>query len=311
MASEIIDIHGHLFPPTVVDHTPPGGLSPSLAAAWPLLRDADAQLEQAARAGTDVKVVNAPLSTVAGPTGAIAPDLAARLNDALAAEMARHDGRLVAFATVDAFAGDEGAEEARRAVDQLGFPGLLVDAARGDAVLSDPEARPTLAFAAQRGIPVFAHPVNPPRLDPRFARVPGGVLLARGTESALSTLALLASGTLTELGGLELLIAGIGAAALLLSAFLDGPDAPQPPPSAARTRLWIDTMGFDPQAIRYAVDTVGADRVVVGSDWPIMWRDASRERVEDALSAAGLDEADAAAVSGGNARRLLALPVLR
>ena len=235
-------------------------------------------------------------------------ELPARVNDELAAAVAAHPGRLAALATVDAFAGDAGAEEARRAVEQLGLPGIVVDAAQGELLLGDPQARPTLDYAAGAGVPVFAHPVNPPELAPRYARLGGpGVLLARGTESALSTLGLLADGVLAERPGLDLVLAGIGGAALLLAQFLDpaesGPDAP----SAARARLHIDTMGFDPRAVAFAVDVLGPEHVLVGSDWPIMRREAGRERVARTLSAAGLGDTDAALVTGGNAVRLLGL----
>jgi predicted TIM-barrel fold metal-dependent hydrolase len=306
MPSEIIDFHGHFFPLEVVPRRP-NGLMPALASAWELLTDARAQLELAAAAGTDFKVVNAPLSSIAPVARVAAADLPARTNDALAAEVQRHDGRLIALASVDAYRGDAGAEEARRAVEELGMPGILVDAAQGEELLSDPIARPTLAYAAGQGIPVFAHPVNPPTLPNRYATAGRhGVLLARGTESALSTLGLLAGRVFDELADLKLVLAGIGAAALLLAPFLDdqGQDGD---PSGQRSLLHIDTMGFDPKAIRFAVETVGADRVLIGSDWPIMWRDASRERVHESLSNAGLNECDKALVAAGNARRLLGL----
>jgi predicted TIM-barrel fold metal-dependent hydrolase len=309
MSAEIVDFHGHWFPPTVVDATTPPVHTPAIRASWPLLTDVDAQLRRSRAAGTAVKVVCAPLSSLR--LAAIVPEaeLAPRTNDAFAQAVARHDGGLAALATVDAFAGDAGAEEARRAVDELGLPGLLVDAARGEDLLGDPVTRPTLEFAAQRGLAVFAHPVNPPEIAPRYARVGGaGILLARGAESALSTLGLLAGGVLEELDGLQLVIAGIGAPALLLSAFLDRPDSGDPPPSAARARLHVDTMGFDPAVTRYLVDLLGADHVLVGSDWPIMWRDASATRVAAMLDAAGVTGSDADAISGANARRLLGLP---
>lgn len=229
-------------------------------------------------------------------------ELPTRTNDALAEAQRTHGPGLVALATIDAFRGDAAAEEARRAVDELGLPGLVVDAAQGERLLSAPEARPTLAFAAARGIPVFAHPVNPPILPIRYAtQRQAGALLARGTESALSTLALLDAGVLTELAGLKVVLAGIGAAALLLSPFL--PEAA----AAARGLLHIDTMGFDPAAVRFAIDALGPENVLVGSNRPIVGRAASRTRVEALLDAVGAQDPDRRLIAGGNARRLLGL----
>jgi predicted TIM-barrel fold metal-dependent hydrolase len=308
----IVDFHGHWFPPAVVERRAGAGHTPAVTRRWELLTDLDAQLEAAAAAGIDVKVVNAPISTLLPAARVPLAELPQRTNDALAEAVARHGGRVAALATVDPYRGDAGAEEARRAVEQLGLKGILVDAADGERLLSAPEARPTLAYTAAGGIPVFAHPGTPPQLPARYTAVGGaGMLLARGSESALSTLSLLSAGTLSELDGLQLVIAGIGAAALLLSVFLDGPDASAPLPSAARSRLHVDTMGFDPAVTRFLLDTLGPEQVLVGSDWPIMWRDASRDRVERMLADAGADDRAAALVAGGNAQRLLRLRLRR
>jgi len=306
--TEIVDFHGHYFPPAVVDASP-SGLMHTLAHAWSLLTDIDAQIERSREAGTDLKVVNAPLSSIAGSSRFTSDELPARVNDALADDLSRRPGSFLALATVDAFAGDSGAEEARRAVEDLGLSGIVVDVTSGQRTLADPVARPTLAYAASRGIPVFAHPVTPPDLAERFIGNPLGVLLARGTESALATLALFEQGTLTELDGLRLIVAGIGLAALSFAPFLDPADG-EGRFSGERRHLYIDTMGFDPKSIRYLVDSVGSDHVLIGSDWPIMWRDSSRERVTSALAKAGLDDHDASLVAAGNAHSLLSPAVL-
>jgi predicted TIM-barrel fold metal-dependent hydrolase len=300
--TEIVDFHGHWFPPAVVATTPTAPLPPAVGRVWPLLLDLEAQLDAAEQAGIGLKVVNAVYGGIAAVATVPLADLPARTNDVLAEAQREHSGRLLTLATIDAFRGDEAAEEARRAVDELGLRGLALDAAQGELLLSAPEARPTLAFAAERGIPVFAHPVNPPVLPPRYAdQNHAGVLLARGAESALSTLALLDSGIFDELPGLNIVLAGIGAPALLLAPFLPERAA------AARGRLFVDTMGFDPAATRFAIDALGADHVLIGSDWPIIDRNASVERVSALLDATGVNDTDRALIAGGNAQRLLGL----
>jgi aminocarboxymuconate-semialdehyde decarboxylase len=63
-------------------------------------------------------------------------------------------------------------------------------------------------------------------------------------------------------------------------------------------------MGFDPSAIRFAIELLGSDHVLAGSDWPIM-PIASRQQVEESLSTLELTELQVAAILGGNAMRLL------
>src|SRR4051794_10171104 len=125
---DVVDFHGHWFPPSLVEAVPAPSLPPVLRGAWPLLTDLDAQLEAAAEAGTSVKVVNAVLSSIAPAASVPLASLPSRVNDALAEAQRAHGPRLVALATIDPFRGDEGAEEARRAVDELGLTGLVVDA---------------------------------------------------------------------------------------------------------------------------------------------------------------------------------------
>jgi predicted TIM-barrel fold metal-dependent hydrolase len=269
---------------------------------WPRLVDLDAQLELAVASGVALKVVCAPLAGQLPADGIPAAQLPRRLNEAFAEAIRERGPVLSALATVDAYSGDAGADEARFAVDELGLPGIVVDVSQGERLLSAPEAGPTLAFAAERGFPVFAHPVGPPVLPPRYAEQGfAGIVLSRGTEAALTTLALLAAGVLEELPGLQLVVAGIGGAALALAGLFDDG------PSAARSRLHVDTMGFDLPTARLALDVVGPERLLVGADWPAIPREASRERVGMLLDGLDLDGPGRALVAGGNARRLLGL----
>jgi predicted TIM-barrel fold metal-dependent hydrolase len=301
----LIDFHGHWLPPAVVETAPSEHMPPTVRAVWPLLTDLGAQLRAAEAAGIDLKVLSAPYSALVPAAHVPRDELPRRTNEAMAAAVAEAPGRLAALATVDAFRGDEAAEETRHAIGELGLSGLILDASQGELLLSAPEARPTLTAAAELGVPVFAHPVNPPILPERYAVAQGlGVLVARAAESTLSTLHLLASGVLDELPGLRLVLAGMGAAALSLAAFLDV-DGDGQSPADARSRLFIDTMGFDPPTIRFAIDVVGAEQVLVGSDWPISDRNSDRKRVDRTLTAAGLDDRERDLVAAQNSTDLL------
>ena len=303
-APEVVDFHSHWFPPAVVREQPADGLTPALRRAWPLLTDLPAQLELlAADGGPTTRVLSAPLSSIAAMVDVPADELPKRVNEQLAWAVAEHAG-VRALASVNAFAGDAAVDVAEHAIDELGLDGLLLDCAQHELLLNAPEARPTLVFAAERGIPVFAHPVNPPSLAARFADAGGpGILLARGCESALSTLALLRDGVFKELAGLRVAIAGIGAAALLLAGFLD--EEGSGGAVLEGIELHVDVMGLDPVFVRAIVDILGTDRVLVGSDWPIMPRAATVARVGSTLARAGLDGPGIEAVAAGNARRLL------
>ena len=49
----------------------------------------------------------------------------------------------------------------------------------------------------------------------------------------------------------------------------------QKPPSAYQSRIYYDFLTSSEAGLRFLIDTVGVDRVVVGSDWPFVGWDPS------------------------------------
>jgi len=77
------------------------------------------------------------------------------------------------------------------------------------------------------------------------------------------------------------------------------------PPSAYLRRIYVDTLVHDPQQLRALITQHGADRVVLGTDYPY---DMGCYQVQDLLDAVpGLTEAERDAIHAGNAERLLTL----
>lgn len=305
----LIDFHSHYYEASWAATPATPGLR-GLARVWPLMTDIVAQLDALAAVGVDTKVLSAPAASLVAAGGQLSAALISRINDRLAELVAAYPGRLLALATIDAFQGESAAREVERAVQSLGMGGICVDCALGERFLDAAEARPTLEAAAALDAPIFVHPVSPTWLPERYSRLGHpGVLLARGTEDAASILALLRSGRLTELPNLKVVIPLIGVAALIFAGLIDEERLredgwPDTPPSEIRRRLYIDTMGFDAPTIRFALDLLGADHVLLGSDWPIM-PIAARPRVTGLLANLNLNAAEQDAVLGGNTLRLL------
>ena len=78
------------------------------------------------------------------------------------------------------------------------------------------------------------------------------------------------------------------------------------PADVSIRRFLFDTVVHDPALLRAVIETVGADRVLLGSDYPF---DMADPRPVETVRAARLSEEDEAAVLSGNAERLLALGV--
>ena len=301
--AELIDLHTHIRPPwwEGASGTGAGFGSPETVAR---LLDLPRLVEESYAAGITRRALSAGVEGVFGPRGPVASSDVRRVNDFTAEAVAKDPGLFLGLATVDLYAGDAGAEEAVHAVRELGLHGLFLDAQREGLHPGSPEARPTLAAAAELGVPVFIHPVWAPD-DELYAEAAGqpGRSFGRGITNGLAALALLHSGVFEELPELDVIITALGTGAVLFAADAVAAYTQQ---HGRTPRLHVDTLRFHPPTLAYLVAALGADRVVLGSDWPIRL-DAHAEDVRAAFDRAGLDAGQQALVGSGNARRLFGL----
>lgn len=75
-------------------------------------------------------------------------------------------------------------------------------------------------------------------------------------------------------------------------------------PSDVARRFYYDSMVFDPLSLRFAVDYLGVERMVLGTDFPAMRRPA---QLADILDPLGLGEAHFHRIASDNARAFLGL----
>jgi predicted TIM-barrel fold metal-dependent hydrolase len=160
MSQAVIDFHCHHVPARF-DLTAVRAAPPSQKARWEAiarkLSDEDLLLKDVHDGQLRARVVNIPVQLVADADGRVPHDTIMAINDHVAELAARHPGRIIGLASVDAYDGDRAGREAERAIRDLKLRGVFVDCARGDALIDAPQARPTLEVAARLGVPVFAH----------------------------------------------------------------------------------------------------------------------------------------------------------
>jgi len=307
---DIVDIHTHLWPPA----WGPGGkyekkqfgFGPDI---YRRITSPTALVDEFAAAGIALGVVTTTIESLFGAEGPIDQNLVREANDWLAGLAATHPS-IAAFGVVDIFSGEAAAVEAERAIVDLGLSGLVVDSARAGRFLADPAARPTLEVAARHRVPVFVHPVAHPNSDILIAGAGAwGNSLGRGLMNGVAFLSVLNSRILEALPDLHLVFATLGLGGIVQAARggLFGRDNRHP---ASRPNVYFDTMGDDPRIVKVLVDYFGAERVLAGTDWPILPAlDAAR--LKASLTEAGLSDSEQRLVAGGNARRLLGLRQVR
>lgn len=236
--------------------------------------------------------------------GNVPPGTIPRINDAVAELVSRHPGQLYGLATVDAYSGEAGARELTRSVKELGLRGVFVESAKRDLLPDAPEARPTFATAAALGVPVFIHPVADPQMNNRFKKyVRLGARLTRSTINCAALFAMLESGMFEELPNLRVVVTALALGGVLLAGtFSDGTRLSKDAPAVTR-RDYIDTTGLHPVRLRTAIDLLGADHVLMGTDRPVVAE--TSERMQAVLSASGLDASEQQMVASGNTLKLL------
>ncbi len=307
---EIIDFHNHHVP-AQFDLTALKFAPPNQRARWEAiarkLSDEELLLKDVRDGELRARVVNIPAQLVADAEGRVPHETIMAINDYVAGLVARHPDRIYGLASVDAYDGDRAGREAERAIGKLGLRGIFVDCARGDLLIDAPQARPTLEVAARFGVPVFAHPVAPQLLTRQMA--PYGVigtLFARGTVNSAALIALVEGGVFSQLPGLQVVVTAHAIGGLAMASGLSGQSRqPSGALEVMRRHVFIDTQLIHPVLIRAAVDLLGADHVMAGSDWPIVDDGPIRGPLAKALAEAGLTGDEQEAIAVGNCRRLL------
>jgi predicted TIM-barrel fold metal-dependent hydrolase len=302
--TEVIDLHSHIthpdFPPVPTRGTD-AELTRRMRADVEWNADFETQVQIMDERGIDIRVLGTSISLF-HPVGSPPPDVVRAINDHLAARLTEQPDRFLGFATIDAFDGERAAAEVVRAIRELSLAGIIVDSTDGSRLIGGPETRATLEAAASLGIPVFVHPTSLEESLALEALSRLGVILDRSTTNSAGLLSILEHQIIQKLPQLRVLFTSLTVGALASAAILGIDDQLRGDGDGG---IYVETLGLQPKVIRFAVDVLGVDRVVVGTDWPILQIDASRDRLGHVFAEAGLDSDAVTRISAGNARSLL------
>jgi aminocarboxymuconate-semialdehyde decarboxylase len=242
-------------------------------------------------------------------------------NEKLAAACAANPERFVAFATVALQHPELAAEQLEEGVKKYGLRGAGIGGNIAGEEISDPKFHPFWAKAEQLGVVVFIHPQGdgaPTQLQGRF-KGNGylGNVIGNPLETTIALSHLIFEGTLDRFPGLKIMAAHSGGFLPSYSGRSDtgcptrpdlcpgGTHGPiKKKPSEYLKQMYYDTMVFNAEGVRHLAAEVGADRLVVGTDFPYPW---TKTAVDLILQTPGLSDADRTAILGGTAARLLGI----
>jgi aminocarboxymuconate-semialdehyde decarboxylase len=189
--------------------------------------------------------------------------------------------------------------EASRAVEVLGLKGFQIDSRVLDRELSDPSFDPLYAHLARLNAPLIIHPLgfsHGHRLGAFFMVNTVGQPL----EEIIAINHLVFGGVLDRHPALKVLIVHGGGYFPFYLGRMDHAWAHRPElkrltskrPSDYLRSMWYDTCVFAPEQIRHLVDVAGADRVMLGSDYPFDMGDPDPLATVDAAGLSSEERAD-------------------
>ena len=273
--------------------------------------DLDLRVAEMDEIGVDVHALSLTMPMVDFADGRFARDLSAAFNDGCAEAHARYPDRVVGFAMLPWHAPDLAVEELARAAKLPGIRGVYAPTHVLDNELGDEMFHPIYEMMQDLGLALFLHPIHV--VEPkRLRRYYLNNLIGNPTESGIAAAHFIFSGTLDKYPKLEVCLPHAGGIFPYVVGRLDHGGKVRP--EMARRdkgaldylrRFHYDTISHSDSALAYLIDLVGADRVMLGSDYCF---DMGYERPVDVVTShPGIDQAARAQILSGNARKLLGL----
>lgn len=240
------------------------------------LFDVDLRLYHMSQMGIDVQALAVPpfmYFYAADPQTGLA--YAQKLNNAIAKVVESHEDRFIGLATVPLQDPPQAVRELERAVHSLGMKGVEIGSNVNGKNLDEPEFRPFFAKAEELDIPIFIHPhyvLAPARLS----RYHLGNLIGNPTDTTVAVASLIFGGVMEEFPRLKVYLAHAGGCVPYICGRWEhgwrnnvtAHQALQRPPSYYLGRFCYDTIAHSPESLTFLIKRMGADKVMLGTDYP-------------------------------------------
>ena len=274
--------------------------------------DLDLRLEAMDAQGVDAQALSLTQPMAYWADDHLSQKLCEVFNNTLVEAHEKHPTRFFGFATLPMQTPALAIREVRRVAKLPGIKGVYLGTCILDRELSDEAFWPVYEELSALGLPVFLHPLNVIGGTDRLKEYFFANLLGNPFDNAVAAAHLIFSGVMDRFPKLEVVLPhGGGAFPFLVGRLEHGwrvrPEARhlERSPREYVSRFYYDTITHDRAALRYLIDLVGADRVLLGSDYCF---DMGYEEPRLVLTEHdGISDEEKLAILEGNARRLLRL----
>lgn len=277
----------------------------------PEMTDFDLRIRNMDAAKVDLALISLTSPSVFIGDERVSVTLANRINDDFAEAAKRYPTRIRWFASLPWQYPEAAIKELRRTRER-GAIGIAMTTNISGKALIDPLFRPVWKAIEEMKMPVFIHPTTPYIDVSAMGMGEYGLANTVGftADTSLCFMRMILDGFMDAFPGLDLIACHGGGTLPYLAGRMDqmwqkGSSARKisAPPSTYLKKLWYDSIVYDQRTLEYLVDTVGAHRVLYGSDYPFLIGDmvGMLERVDR------LPGDQAEAIRSGNAKRLFKL----
>lgn len=287
-----VDVHSHVIPAEMLEaleknperyqmriDSAANKLVRPDGSALPLFKefsDAAAKVEGMDRKGLDISLISpAPFVFFYWLDADRALEAARIINDGIARMAMRFPERLRGMGTLPMQHPEAAVAELERIVKDHGFTSVELGCSIEDEQLADPRFRPILKKAQELKVLIFTHPYS----NVEFCGVEQYYLrnlIGNPLHTTIMVAHLMFSGALDELQDLKICLAhGGGYVPYQFGRLAHGHEVRKETKARTKTsprdllrRFYYDALIHDARPLRYLIDLVGADRVMIGTDAP-------------------------------------------
>jgi aminocarboxymuconate-semialdehyde decarboxylase len=274
--------------------------------------DLDERVADMDAQGVDIQALSLTQPMVYWAEEALARELSATFNDDLVAAHERYPDRLIGLAMLPMHHAASALAELDRIRAAPGIKGIYMGTAIGDMDLSHESLFSIFEAIEAAGLPIFLHPLKvlgmADRLKPFFL----SNLLGNPFDTAVAAAHLIFGGVLDRFPKLDFVLPHAGGALPFLAGRLQHGWRVRPElrhmergPAEYLGRFYFDTIAHSDDALAYMIEQVGADRVMLGSDY--CFDMGFEQPVDVVLRQNELTAVTQQLVLGGTAQKLLRL----
>jgi aminocarboxymuconate-semialdehyde decarboxylase len=320
-----IDIHAHYFPRAFLELIASDGprfgygaeitdsnvalKSPSRTVVLPSkFVDLELRLADMDRQGISVQALSLTAPMIYWADGDLSHRLAMAWNDAAIAAHRAQPERFVALATLPMLSERHALDELDRIGRLPGVRGIYLGTNIDNRDLDDPQFAAIFARIDELGLPIFLHPlqtVGAERMQDYYL----SNLLGNPMDTGIAACHLIFGGVLDRHPNLQVTLPHAGGVLPILIGRIDRgwkvrPEAKNLPraPSSYLRQFHYDTIAHSKPILQFVISQVGADRVMIGSDYCF---DMGYERPLEIVDELDLTSDARAMIMGGTAAKLL------